>query len=73
MALLQELLSLLAQQQVCRSSHAADASWNELVYRLFRSLLTGSDSSVLALLLTVAGSCCMDSIESSFISCIIFG
>ena len=37
--LLQESLSLLAQQQVCRTSHAADASWNELVYRLFLSLL----------------------------------
>ena len=53
---LQESLSLLAQQRVCRSSHAADASWNELVYRLFLSLL-----GVLALLLTVAGRCCMDS------------
>ena len=56
MHLLQESLSLLAHQQVCRTSHAADASWNELLsyfssywcpFCYLIELLKGSVSSIL--------------------------
>ena len=59
-------LSLLAQQQVCRTSHAADASWNELVYLLLTGVLFVIYNRIVELLKDSVSSILVDDIVSLF-------